>query len=1603
MSLPPPFASSGPRGHGPSRRAAAHLLLLALLLSSTALRGAPSPPTRALDANRLTYLDGEDPFHPGLHFPRLTTPQWVGEPGVDVVVTLGIDDMRDSRPYEAFLRPILERLKQIDGRAPLSIFCNAVSPGDPQFTSWLAEGVSLEVHTLSHPCPILAKGDFEAAWNTFHGGVSLLSSVPGNLPVAFRTPCCDSINSPSPRVYAELFRGVNDQGQFLRLDSSVVMVLSTNDPALPRALVQEPDGRSRFGKYLPFPSFVTTVRDYPYPWVIGKLCWEFPCVAPSDWEAQNLLGKNHPTMLADWKAALDAIALKQGTFNSVFHPHGWSSSTQWVEFIDHAVNTLGARVRFLNYREAHDRLVTHLGAGEPLRAADGSDNGVRLLDLNDDGFLDVIIANDRIRRTRVWQPDRRAWLDTTFPTALVTRAGDGRAVEVGARFGIVHDDGAVSVLLRHETGEGAWTFRGGEWQEDRALLTGLNLDGAALRTATDGRDGGVRFRDMDADGRCELLVGNPEQQAIFEWDAAAARWKRSEAVLPPGVRIVDADGRDAGTRFADINEDGFDDLVFSNEERFGVWLYQKEYYLGWSRGWTRKALAGERHRPSDPAAGGKPPWVETPPDEIPPFVRPGPHPHNGAWIHSRQLWVQNEHTAHLPDLVDRRSFDDLLRGVLPPALSPEESRRRIQVRSGFEVDLIAAEPLVRDPVAIDWDAAGRLWVAEMRDYPLGLDGQGKPGGAIKVLEDLDGDGVMDRATPFLEDLGFPSGVMPWRKGVLVSAAPSVFYAEDTDGDGRADRRRPLLTGFVEGNQQHRVNGFALGLDGWVYGANGDSGGEIRSEITGQTASLRGRDFRFKPDTGEFETIEGQTQYGRFRDDWGHWFGNANYTWLWHYPWPAASLARNPNLLLRDSRVMLADAPGRNLVFPISRMLPRPNQVGDENTVTSACGGSAYRDDLFGPEFSSSVFIAEPTENLVHREVLRREGAGLAAGRAEGEATNEFLASTDAWFRPVQTRSGPDGALYVVDMYRLVIEHPEWIPPDLKARVDLRAGTDRGRIYRVRPQNAKLRALPNLAATNAPGWAAAMRSPNGWTRDTAQRLLMENPTASVAPILRDGLRNAADPRARAQSLATLGVLGQVTDEDLLVGLGDSHPEVQALAARTAEAKLATGRPDALSATVARALAERAETLPATASASLAFALGLVRDPAAGSALVTLARRFRGDRVLETAVLASASKHALRMIEAFGTSPNVSARVLGGVLGEASTDAPSRAAGTAALLRWQSATDDGLLAAATAAFLDALQRRGQLDGATLQKLKPILARALAAATRPDTQEDARLDALRALEAGGATLPEAPVRLAALIQRSTSPALVKAALKALGRSGLGLAGGGILARWSELGPEARTLTMEAFLAAPESSLRVLEALGSGTLPRTALAPAARQRLQTHPDPAVKAKAMAVLGQATAARAEVLRGYATALERAGDARRGQALFTEHCAVCHRFQGAGIEVGPDLGLALDKTPAALLIAILDPNQAFEDRYTAYAAVRGDGREFPGILISESAASVTLRNAAGLEEPFLRSELTALRSTGRSLMPEGFELSLDPQAMSDLIAFLGRTTRTAPE
>lgn len=1448
------------------------------------------------DANRLAYLDENNPYYPNLHFPKLTTPMWVGEDGVDAVVILAIDDMRDPQKYEAYLRPILNRLKKIDGRAPVSIMTCQIDPKDPQLQMWLKEGLSLECHTVDHPCPLLQKGDFAKAKSTYDRCVDLMNEIPGTKPVAFRVPCCDSLNTVSPRFFAEIFNKTTAKKNFLQIDSSVFNLITADDPALPRELVLDPNGRERFRKYLPTDrTFVNYIENYPYPYVINRLCWEFPCAVPSDWAAQHLHKPNNPITVRDWKAYLDAIVIKQGVFNLVFHPHGWIKADQIIDLIDYAESKYGKRVKFLTFKEALERLNTNVLGGSTLRdSKTGTDNGISLFDVTHSGYAGVLIHQGKRIEVRNWDSKTRKWtrIDSVF----------------------------VEKMLE--------------------------------------------------EGQRHLPLKVP---------------------LPPQVNLPSF--RHDGGRLIDLDQDGQLDIVFSNEKEFGVYLF-----TDMQKGWSRKVIAGKQGEPG----------------AIPPIAVNGTD--NGFFVHGRTLYWQNEHTSHLKDLVDKRSFDELLRDVEPTAKSPEASLKCIKTAPGFRAELMAAEPLVQDPVAFAWGPDGRLWVVEMGDYPEGTpfsrDRKGalkpgalKPGGRVKFLEDTNGDGKYDKATVFLDNLGYPNGVLPWRKGVLVTCAPDIFYAEDTDGDGKADKREVLFTGFPERNPQHRVNGLVWGLDGWVYVADVDA--KIVSTKRKQVLNCGGRDLRIRPDTGEMEAESGQSQFGRTRDDWGNWFGNNNSVALWHYVISDHYLKRNPHVAFGDPKNVLI--PAGTQVYPQSRTLPRFNDPHTANRFTSACSPMIYRDDLMFPALAHAsgsdryAFVSEPVHNLVHRVILTQEGMTFRAHRALDEERSEFVASTDNWFRPTMLQTGPDGCLWIADMYRAVIEHPQWIPPDWQKKLDLRAGHDMGRLYRIVPVDKKPRAIPRLDKMTTAELVAALDSPNGWQRDMAMMMLLwKGDPAAVEHLER--LAASRSPLARMTALCTLDAMGQPNHivEKLL---DDPHPGVRRHAAR-----IVSPRPIDAS-NMGRKLASLASDPDPQVRLQAALTLHDWPAETGGKALGTLLATGGNDRFLRAAVLSSIQDNTLHTVirsvlkECAGQTP---AGTLEDLLHIAiAMQCPE---GVEEILRLICTPSDTGYSAwqwdAMISLLNALDTRGSSMSKLMEPWKehlrdsPKLIAAMFDAARKmasdeKTPIDTRSQALRLLgRMESRYAGDAPILMRLLAPR-TPPELQSAAVAALGRRGDVETAKKLLAAWKGFSPARRTQVLELLLRREETTRHLMQALRDKSVEVGDLDAQSRQRLLTHTNVKLRQEAQKLLeGTVSADRQKVIDAFRPAITLRGKPETGKEHFTKLCAACHKLGSVGNPIGPDLAALASKPGDYLLTAILDPNRAVESRYIQYLVELKNGQSFAGLLFNETSTSLTVAGIDGKAQTILRANVDSLTSTGRSQMPEGLEKDLKPQDFADLLAFL---------
>lgn len=400
-------------------------------------------------------------------------------------------------------------------------------------------------------------------------------------------------------------------------------------------------------------------------------------------------------------------------------------------------------------------------------------------------------------------------------------------------------------------------------------------------------------------------------------------------------------------------------------------------------------------------------------------------------------------------------------------LPPDAALKSFELADpALKVELVAAEPLVESPCAIAFDDEGRLFVAENRGYPNTSE---PPAGRIALLEDTDRDGRMDKRSTYADGLTYPNGVLPWRGGVIVTCAPDVLFLKDTDGDGRADERRTLLTGFdIKGSTQLRVNCPTLGPDGWIYLAAGLSGGSITSpEHPGRAPLKMTADVRFHPDTLEVENVDGRSQYGMSFDDAGRRFICMNRIQVQHVALNSKWLRRNPLLAFSDTvqncpelvpnGLMHATA-GAARLFPISSNITTADS--HQGFFSAACAVTIWPGGSLPEVYRGQAFSCDPTGNLVHADRLVPQGLTFAA--VPMFEKREFLASRDDWFRPVFLSTGPDGALYVTDMYRKVIEHPDYLPGEVRTRTDFESGKAMGRIWRVRsskPSAEKIKRNP----------------------------------------------------------------------------------------------------------------------------------------------------------------------------------------------------------------------------------------------------------------------------------------------------------------------------------------------------------------------------------------------------------------------------------------------------------------------------------------------------------------------------------------------------------------
>jgi putative membrane-bound dehydrogenase-like protein len=976
-----------------------------------------------------------------------------------------------------------------------------------------------------------------------------------------------------------------------------------------------------------------------------------------------------------------------------------------------------------------------------------------------------------------------------------------------------------------------------------------------------------------------------------------------------------------------------------------------------------------------------------------------------------------------------------------PPVEPANVAASFEVRPGFHIEIAASEPEVVDPVAMSFDARGRAYVIEMRDYS-----ERRPErlGRVRRLEDRDGDGRYETSTVFLDGLAWPTAITCWDDGVFVGTTPDILYAKDADGDGRADIRETVFTGFASDfapyatnklNVQAMMNSLQWGPDCRIHGCGSMSGGKIQRVISPFTTAwrsnalvrlgpaaaeypetnapldLRGRDFSFDPRLLDLRLETGGGQYGMSFDDVGRKFFCSNSDHLQIARYEERYASRSGWFSPPSPRASIAADGPAAAVFRISPEEPwrvirtRWRVTGlvegliegggrSSGYFTSATGITVYRGDAYGSDFSGDVFVADCGSNLIHRKKIRAQGCDLIGERPADERQREFLASRDTWFRPVQFANAPDGCLWIVDMYREVIEHPWSLPPNLKRLIDLNSGNDRGRLIRVVPNAKPLRRRVDLASASDEELIATLGHSNGWHRDTAARLLHER-QGSTVPALKAALRKPADnPSAKLQALQLLFARKALDSMDLALSLRDASSEVRRAALRYTERTL---RGNSLAPPIADRLAQLV-TDDANVRLQLAFSLGTLPHPLRAQFLATLLRTATtnpGESLIAAAALSSLGDDVpvvfTILAREAGQGPSgsdVSLPALAEMIGRRNRPGEASAA----------IEQIAALPADTLALNTALQLANGLRGAgnslaaadVQGRLKGLQTAALNAVTTGTGLP--QVESIRLLgHFSGETLR--PALLAALNQGRPA-STQRAAIDVLLRSDDSTTLNGILERWGQLEPDAQTAFLETVLRRPSGTRAVLEAIGTRRLEVRSLTAAQVSALRGHADPIIQRRAIELLGPATANRHDAVAALLPALSLRGDIERGLAVHAAQCAPCHRLGGQGHALGPDLESVRSQPKEKLLVGILDPNREVQPTYLAVTVETTDGEALSGLLTSDTPAGITLVQAGGIQHQLARAKIQSVKPDGRSLMPEGFEATITAQQLADLLAAL---------
>lgn len=955
-----------------------------------------------------------------------------------------------------------------------------------------------------------------------------------------------------------------------------------------------------------------------------------------------------------------------------------------------------------------------------------------------------------------------------------------------------------------------------------------------------------------------------------------------------------------------------------------------------------------------------------------------------------------------------------------------------EIEPGFHLELIASEPLISDPVDMEIDESGRLFVVEMHGYPLDKSGTGK----IKILIDTDKDGVFDKSEVFVEGLVLPNSIMRWKNGFIVTDAPHVLYFEDTDNDNHADKSDTLLTGFALSNPQHNLNSPLLGIDNWIYLAHegavgtetykedfGDRGGEIfEPGYTGTRLAVNagGRSVRFQPDRHTLEMTSSHSQFGHTFDRWGHHLqvGNANH--IYQEVLAERYLKRNPGLLLSDATESLSDHGEAAEVFPITKN-PEHQLLTDIGVITSACGIHAYQGGLLPAPYDQAVFVAEPVSNLVHVDRLSGNGSLDKASRLQPH--REFLASEDPKFRPVNLYTGPDGALYVVDYYRQIIEHPEWMGDDVVKSGALYNDTDKGRIYRITPDKSPeptwIKGL-TLGAMPDDSLVEKLASENAWWSANAQRLLVDRNNQGILGSLTNMAANPASSTGRLRALWTLQGMNAINEETLKIALADSVAGIRENAIQIAELNL-----DKYPRLTETMLSMTNDKDPKV-RLQLLSTLGSIQSDAAAAARQSLLLHDLDDTWIQFAALTAPQEQVRKLLPVILEKYDVANRSysslaskLTQMMGSSGKDSELhdlfQRVFRASLSPWRADVLRGIGAGleerrttfalnadeqeklVTLLFSDPAASVNQAALGIL-KITGIQNESVSRRSRQESMlmaedekftEGKRSVAIDFLGLEGSKAHRdlwkklinpsepLPVQLAALRSFSNIPDTEVSQF--------------LIDQWPVLTPELRDAGIQSFLENEKRVAMLLSAIESKKIGTSEVSWPRKVGLMAQRNIPLRTKARSLFTASAVSQAS----YKEILERDGSEEKGIEVFQTQCSLCHQIRGkGGIKLGPDLGTVHNWSKKALVENIMTPSQSISSGFELWSIELNNGEKLQGIIESETPGVIALVNTGNWKKAIKRSDIKSISALNLSVMPDDFGTKLSGEQMSDLVAYL---------